>query len=90
MVINYWPLMYGEMFEESGFEVYESRESFIEYVQIEQQESAENRRLTVAELNERIRDRYWSVEETGDVDRTQYFISMLQDSVNLIISQFDK
>ena len=56
-------------------------------VQIEQQE---NRRLAVAELNERIRDRYWSVEEMGDIDRTQSFISMLQDSVNPIISQFDK
>jgi len=30
--------MFREIFEESGFEVYESRESFIEYVQIEQQE----------------------------------------------------
>ena len=79
--------MFREIFEESGFEVYESRESFIEYVQIEQQERAENRRLAVAELTERIRDRYWSVEEMGDVDRTQSFISMLQDSVN---SQFDK
>jgi len=59
-------------------------------VQIEQQERAENRRLAVAELTERIRDRYWSVEEMGDVDRTQSFISMLQDSVNPIISQFDK
>ena len=82
--------MFRDMFEESGFEVYESRESFIEYVQTEQQESAENRRLAVAELTERIRDRYWSVEEIGDVDRTQSFISMLQDSVNPIISQFDK
>ena len=78
------------LFEESGFDVYESWESFIEYVQIEQQERAENRRLAVAELTERIRDRYWSVEEMGDVDRTQSFISMLQDSVNPIISQFDK
>ena len=68
--------MFREMFEESGFVVYESRESFIEYVQMEQQESAENRRLAVAELNERIRDRYWSVEETGDVDRTQSFIQL--------------
>lgn len=82
--------MFRNMFEESGFEVYESRESFTEYVQTEQQDSTENRRLAVAELTERIRDRYWSVEEIGDVDRTQSFISMLQDSVNPIISQFDK
>jgi len=89
LTIDVWQT-FRDMFEESGFEVYESRESFIEYVQTVQQESAENRRLAVAELTERIRDQYWSVEEIGDVDRTQSFISMLQDSVNPIISQFDK
>ena len=50
--------MFQEMFEESGFEVYESRESFIEYVQVEQQKEAEHRRLTVAKLTERVHDRY--------------------------------
>jgi len=30
--------LFHEMFDESGFEIYESRKSFIEYVQIEQQE----------------------------------------------------
>ncbi|RHZ47085.1 hypothetical protein Glove_593g46 [Diversispora epigaea] len=49
-----------KMFEESGFKVYESRESFIVEcgAQTEQQKSAENQRLTVAELTERVRDRY--------------------------------
>ncbi|PKK59594.1 hypothetical protein RhiirC2_794627 [Rhizophagus irregularis] len=74
---------------ESGFEVYESRESFIEYVQTEQQKNAENRRIAVGELTERIRDRYWRVEEMGDVEKTQSFISMLEASVNLIILQFN-
>ena len=82
--------MFREMFEESGFEVYESRESFIEYAQTEQQKGAEHRRLVVAELTERMRDRYWCVEEAGDINRVETFISMLEASVNPIISQFDK
>ncbi|POG70593.1 hypothetical protein GLOIN_2v1775727 [Rhizophagus irregularis DAOM 181602=DAOM 197198] len=81
--------MFREIFEESGFEVYESRESFIEYVQTEQQKRAEDRRIAVGELTERMRDRYWRVEETGDAERTQSFISMLEATVNPIISRFD-
>ena len=42
------------MFEKSGFEVYESCELVIEFVQSEQQKAVENRRLTVAELTERV------------------------------------
>ena len=81
--------MFQEMFEENGFEVYESRESMIEFVQTEQQKDAENRRLTVAELTERVRDRYWRVEELGDIGRTETFVSMLEVSLNPIISQFN-
>jgi hypothetical protein len=51
--------MFQGMFEESGFEIYESRESVIEFVQTEQQKQADDRRLAVAELTERVRDRYW-------------------------------
>jgi hypothetical protein len=42
------------------------------------------------ELTERIYDRYWSVEEMGDAEKTEAFISMLEASVNPIISNFDK
>jgi len=59
-------------------------------VQTEQQKGAEHRRLAVAELTKRVRDRYWCVEEAGDVNRMEIFISMLEASVNPIISQFDK
>ncbi|GBC43755.2 hypothetical protein GLOIN_2v1777473 [Rhizophagus irregularis DAOM 181602=DAOM 197198] len=55
----------------------------------EQQKNAENQRIAVSELTERIRDRYWRIEEMGDVEKTQSFISMLEVSVNLIILQFD-
>ncbi|CAB4399051.1 unnamed protein product [Rhizophagus irregularis] len=75
--------------KENGFEVYESRESFIEYIQTEQQKSAEDRRIAVGELTERMHDRYWRVEEMGDAEKTRTFISMLEASVNLIISCFD-
>jgi hypothetical protein len=83
-----WRMFQG-MFEENGFEVYESRELMIEFVQTEQQKDAENRRLTVAELTERVRDRYWRVEEMGDIGRTETFVSMLEASLNPIISQFN-
>ncbi|RHZ77074.1 hypothetical protein Glove_186g2 [Diversispora epigaea] len=49
---------YCLMFEESGYEIYEGCESIIEFVEIEKQKETENRRLTVVELTERIRDRY--------------------------------
>ena len=78
------------MFEKSGYEIYEGRESVIEFVQTKQQKEAENRRLTVVELTERIRDRYWSVEEKGDIEKTNTFISMLETSLNSIISNFNE
>jgi hypothetical protein len=80
---------FREMFEESGFQVYESRETFIEFVQTEQQKSAENRKIALGELTERMRDKYWRVEEMGDTANTQSFISMLEASVNPVISHFD-
>ena len=77
------------MFEEYGFEIYEGRESTIEFVQTEKQKGAENRRLTVVKLTERIWDRYWSVEEMNDAEKTETFISMLETSLNPIISKFN-
>jgi hypothetical protein len=77
------------IFEESGFKVYESRESFIEYVQMEQQKSAEDRRIAVNNLTKRMHDRYYHVEKTGNTEMTQSFISMLEASVDSIISRFD-
>ena len=59
-----WRMFQG-MFEENSFEVYKSHELMIEFVQIEQQKEAENWRLTVAELTERVCDKYWRVEEMG-------------------------
>jgi len=88
LTIDVWQ-MFREIFEESRFEVYESRESFIEYVQTEKQKSAENRRMAVGELTERMRDRYWRVEEMGNAKKTQSYISILEASVDSIITHFD-
>ncbi|CAG8728866.1 13621_t:CDS:2, partial [Rhizophagus irregularis] len=80
--------MFQKIFEESGFEVYEHRELVIEFVQTEQQKKAKSWKLTVFELTERVRDRYWSVEEGGNAERTEAFISTLEASLNPIIIQF--
>ena len=42
------------------------------------------------ELTERIRDKYWSIEEKGDIEKTEAFISMLETSLNPIISNFNE
>ena len=43
----------------------------------------------MAELTERVCNRYWRVEEMGNVKRMEAFVSMLETSINPIISQFD-
>ena len=78
------------MFEECGYEIYEGRETIIEFVQTKERKEAEDRRLSVVELTEKIRDKYWNVEEMGNVKNTEAFISMLETSINPIISKFDQ
>jgi hypothetical protein len=53
------------------------------------QKEAKNQKLTMVELTERIRDRYWSIEEKGDTEKMETFISMLETSLNPIISNFE-
>ncbi|GBC44021.2 hypothetical protein GLOIN_2v1789013 [Rhizophagus irregularis DAOM 181602=DAOM 197198] len=89
LTVDVWKAFQG-MFEECGYKIYENCESVIEFVQTKQLKEAEDRRLTVVELTERIRDKYWSVEERGNTEKTETFISMLEASLNLIISNFDK
>lgn len=78
------------MFEKCGYEIYKRRESIIEFAQTKQLKEAEDKRLTVVELTERIRDKYWRIEELKDVEKTDAFIFMLKTSLNLIILNFDK
>ena len=89
LTVDAWN-MFQRMFEECGYEIYEGRESVIEFVQTKQQKEAENQRLNVVELTERIRDRYWSVEEMGDIEKTEAFISVLKTSLDPIISNFNE
>lgn len=89
LTVDAWKV-FQEMFEEGGYEIYEGRESVIELAQTKQQKEAENRRLTVVELTERIRDGYWSVEEKGNIEKTEAFISKLETSLNPIISSFNE
>ncbi|CAG8818402.1 22637_t:CDS:1, partial [Dentiscutata erythropus] len=61
-------------FEKSGFDIYERRELVIEEIaKTEQQKKEENLKLTVNEINKRVRDKYWRTVEGGDIERTETF-----------------
>ena len=83
--------MFQEMFEESGFEVYECRELvFVEEPeQTEEEKRAEKRRLFVNELMERLRNNYFSVEERGGAGQVEAFIEKLETSLDPFINNFD-
>lgn len=87
LTANAWR-MFQEMFEESGFEVYECRELTIieEPEQTEEEKKAENRRLAMCELTERMRDKYWRVEERSGPGGAEAFISNLEASLNQILN----
>ena len=80
-------MKFQRMFEESGFEVYESRGLMeVEDVgQTEEEREAERRRVTVNELMERTRDQYWRVEERGDIERSQAFVRLLESSLEDVL-----
>jgi len=86
---NAWR-MFQELFEESGLEVYQHRELvMVELPKLTTEErKAENRRLVLNELTERLRNRYWEAEER-DSGQAEMFISKLKDSLNPIISEHD-
>lgn len=66
--------IFQEMFEESGYEVYEHCELVIEEIaRTEQQKKEESLKLAVNELNERVRDKYWCTISSGNIERTLSF-----------------
>ena len=74
---------FQNMFEESGFEIYEQREQITILVsRTEEQRRTDSRRLTVNELMERVRDMYWRVEESGSAEQVDSFIENLERSLN--------
>ncbi|RIB17329.1 hypothetical protein C2G38_2187665 [Gigaspora rosea] len=73
-----------EIFEKSGYEVYEGRELVnIEILeQSEEEKSAENRWLTMNELTERLREKYWSVEEKVEPIKRMHLFSSKRSPVS--------
>ncbi|CAG8599777.1 7702_t:CDS:2 [Cetraspora pellucida] len=89
LTINIWRTFQG-MFEESGYEVYERRELVIEEIaKTEQQKKEESLKLAVNELNERVQDKYWHTVSSGNIGRTEAFVSMLEASIDSFFLQFD-
>lgn len=84
--------IFQDMFEESGFEVYECRQLVIveEFEQTEEEKRAGNRRLFVNELMERVRNKYFSMEERGSAGQVEAFIEKLEASLDPFINDFDK
>ncbi|RHZ85314.1 hypothetical protein Glove_67g30 [Diversispora epigaea] len=78
---------FQELFEENGFEIYEQRELVIEEIpiQTDAEKKIENRRHTVNELTERVRNKYWSAEEMG-ASQAEIFVNKLEISLNSIIN----
>ena len=84
-----WEL-FQRMFEENRFEVYEHKELVMIFEQTKQQKEAEDRKLTVNELTERIHDGYWRVEERDVIEQIEAYIKILETSIKPIIMQFKK
>jgi len=91
LTVNAWAI-FQEMFEENGFEVYERRELVMvdAYEQTEEEKEEEkeeeNRRHALNELTERLRDKYYRVEEKG---QAKAFIKKLEVSLNPIINDLN-
>ena len=80
---------FQRMFDETGFDVYMHRELDLD-VPVSRLTEAENaivnRRQSVSELMERMRDTYWRVEEKGNAEQTGMFIKELKDCLEPILN----
>ena len=67
--------------------MYEYRELIIveESERTEEKEKAENQRLAMCELTERLRDKYWRVEESN-AGQAEAFITNLEASLNQFLN----
>jgi hypothetical protein len=74
------------MFEESGFEVYEHREHFdtskVKPTQAER--DTEHLRTRVEELNERLRDKYFSILERN-IEESAQFVGCLEETLEPLL-----
>ena len=84
LTANAWRT-FQEVFEESGFEVYEGRELVMADVseQTEEEKRAENRRLAVNELTERLRHKYYGLKKEVVLGKQRLF-EKLEASLNPI------
>ncbi|RHZ59685.1 hypothetical protein Glove_362g19 [Diversispora epigaea] len=88
LTIDVWN-RFQQMFDESGFEIYEHRElvSF-EIREIDEiNKAAENRKLTVSELMERTRNEYWNIEENGNEKKKSEFMERLKTCLDPILKK---
>jgi hypothetical protein len=87
LTTNTWE-QFQQMFMESGFEVYASRELVeIELPKkTEAEKAAENRRSIINELIERTRNAYWRIEEGGNTAQRSTFIETLKVSLGSILN----
>jgi hypothetical protein len=54
--------------------------------QTEEEKQVENRWHIVNELTERLRNKYWKVEEMGNAEQAEIFVNNLETSLNPIIN----
>jgi len=81
LTIEQWA-KFQQLFAESGFEVYQTRELVeVQPVQAEERE-ADARHLAFNELLEQLRDRYWRVEDAGDAEQAAGVINLLATVLN--------
>jgi hypothetical protein len=80
---------FQEMFAEAGYEVYEHRELVEEReFETEEQRQAENLRLEMNEITERIRDAFWRTLEGGDNVRTAAFLQQIRGAIEPILHAY--
>jgi hypothetical protein len=74
------------MFEETGFEVYEHGERVnVSKDKPQAEKDAEHLRIRVEEVNERVRDRYFSILESGSIEESAQFIDCLEATIEPLL-----
>ena len=70
---------FQNLFEESGFEIYQSRERVeVEEIQSESVREAEARQERLSEMLERARNQYWRIEEEGNAEMANNYVRNLE------------
>ena len=75
------------MFQESGFEVYEHREHVLrsESSIVQADQDIECLRVRVEEVNERVRDKYFSIVESGNIKESEQFVDHLETTIEPLL-----